>query len=124
MSTIEFIGKSGCRYRYTTLDENRFLPPAGANYVLAQLDSDGATVVLAGETDNLSARVWRDRLEEARARFGSNVHVLTRLNVRSAVRREELEDMLGQHHPPMNEDEGRSTPAAKPSQSLGDRAAS
>ncbi|MDP3175516.1 MAG: hypothetical protein Q8M88_13875 [Phenylobacterium sp.] len=119
MSTIEFAGKSGSRYRYTTLEEDRFLPPAGANFVIAQLASDGATVVMAGETDNLSARVWRDRLEEARSRFGE-VHVLTRLNVRSAVRREELEDMISGHQPPMNET-GR---PAGGSASEGDRAAS
>jgi hypothetical protein len=98
---IEFVGKSGARYRYTTLDEDRFLPPAGANYVLAQKVGQARTIVLAGETDNLAGRVWRDQLQEAKERYG-DVEVLTRLNVKSAVRREELADMIGGYDPPMN----------------------
>jgi len=122
LSTFEFIGKSGARYRYTTLEEDRFLPPAGANFVIAQMADDGPTVVLAGETDNMSARVWRERLDEARSRFGGEVVVLTRLNVRSVVRREELDDMIAQHQPPMNLPE-RSSGGGKPA-AEGDRAAS
>src|SRR5437868_14788331 len=89
---IEIAGKSGARYRYTTLDEDRFLPPAGANYVLAQKTGQARTIVLAGETDNLAGRAWRDQLEAAKERYG-DVGVLTRLNVKSAVRREEVAGM-------------------------------
>lgn len=103
---IEFVGKSGARYRYTPLDEDRFLPPAGANYVIAQRNGQSRTIVMAGETDNLAGRVWRDQLEEARERYG-DVEVLTRLNVKSAVRREELADMIGGYEPPMNTGEAR-----------------
>ena len=99
--TIEFVGKSGARYRYMTLDETRFLPPAGANYVIAQGGGKARTIILAGETDNLAMRAWQNRLEEARGRYGE-VEVLTRLNVKSAVRREELADMIDGHQPPMN----------------------
>jgi hypothetical protein len=98
---IEFVGKSGARYRYTTLDEDRFLPPAGANFVLAHKIGQARTIVLAGETDNLAGRVWRDSLAEAKGRYG-DVEVLTRLNVKSAVRREELADMIDGYEPPMN----------------------
>ena len=28
---IDLAGASGARYRYTAMEENRFLPPAGAN---------------------------------------------------------------------------------------------
>jgi hypothetical protein len=98
---IEFVGKSGARYRYTTLDEDRFLPPAGANFVLAHKVGQARTIVMAGETDNLAGRVWRDQLEEAKGRYG-DVEVLTRLNVKSAVRREELADMIEGYAPPMN----------------------
>jgi hypothetical protein len=118
---IEFAGKSGARYRYTTLDEDRFLPPAGANFVIAQATSDGLTIVFAGETDNLSARVWRDRLEEARTLYG-HVEVLTRLNVKSAVRREEQTDMIEQYQPPMNGESGGIAVSAHAPQN--DRAAS
>ena len=105
---IEFVGKSGARYRYTTLDEDRFLPPAGANYVLAHKVGQARTIVLAGETDNLAGRAWRDQLQEAKERFG-DVEVLTRLNVKSAVRREELADMIGGYEPAMNLGERSST---------------
>src|SRR6185312_10873665 len=33
----EIAGKSGARYRYTPLEESRFLPPAGANFVIAKM---------------------------------------------------------------------------------------
>jgi hypothetical protein len=111
--TIEFAGKSGARYRYMTLDETRFLPPAGANYVIAQRTGQARTIVLAGETDNLAVRAWQDRLEEAKGRYG-DVEVLTRLNVKSAVRREELADMIDGHQPPMNvDDKGPSANSAR-----------
>jgi len=109
--TIEFVGKSGSRYRYMTLDESRFLPPAGANYVIAQRAGQARTILLVGETDNLATQAWRDRLEQARGLYG-DVEVLTRLNVKSAVRREEMADMIEGYQPPMNEGEGGSSASA------------
>lgn len=100
---IELAGKSGSRYRYTPLEEARFLPPAGANYVIAQLTKDGATVVYAGETDNLANQTWRSALEAARETY-KDARILTRLNVTRAVRKAEQEDLIQQHQPPMNED--------------------
>jgi uncharacterized protein related to proFAR isomerase len=99
---IEFAGKSGARYRYTPLDENRFVPPAGANYVIAELKPDGPSIVYAGETDNLANQTWRTTLEEARKTW-SQAKVLTRLNVTRAIREAEREDLVEQYHPPMNE---------------------
>ncbi|MFN3513681.1 MAG: hypothetical protein ACK41C_11580 [Phenylobacterium sp.] len=99
---IEIAGKSGTRYRYTALDQDRLLPPAGANFILARTSGEGVEVLFAGETDSLSGATWRQPLEEARSRFGDDVDILTRLNVRSAVRRDELEDVVEEHHPPMN----------------------
>jgi uncharacterized protein related to proFAR isomerase len=98
---IELAGKSGARYRYSPLEEDRFAPPAGANYVIAELTADGASIVYAGETDNLANQSWRETLEEARKTY---VHatVLTRLNVTRAVREAEREDLVEQYHPPMN----------------------
>ncbi len=82
----EIAGKSGARYRYTPLEEARFLPPAGANFVIAKLTKEGPTVVYAGETDNLANQTWRDALDKARAAYG-DAAVLTRLNVTRAVSR-------------------------------------
>lgn len=99
--TIEFVGKSGARYRYMTIEEMRFLPPAGANYVIARRAGQSWKILMAGETDNLAVRAWQDPLDEAKTRYG-DVEILTRLNVRSAVRREELTDMIEGNQPPMN----------------------
>lgn len=98
---IELAGKSGARYRYTSLEEERFVPPAGANFVIAELTADGAKVVYAGETDNLANQTWRAPLERARATY-AKAKILTRLNVTRAVREAERQDLIAQYEPPMN----------------------
>ena len=96
------VGASGALYRYTPIDENRFLPPAGANYVIAELTEDGeANVVYAGETDNLASQVWRSDLEKARRKY-AEATILTRLNVTRAVREAERNDLIDHYHPPLN----------------------
>jgi len=97
----EIAGKSGARYRYTSFEEDRFLPPAGANFVIAKITKEGPTVVYAGETDNLANQSWRTALEKARAEYG-DAAMLTRLNVTRAVREAERADLIEQYHPPMN----------------------
>jgi uncharacterized protein related to proFAR isomerase len=98
---IELAGKSGARYRYTPLQEERFLPPAGANFVIAKVTKEGATVMYAGETDNLANQTWRQALEKAREEY-RDAAILTRLNVTRAVRKAEQEDLVEEHQPPMN----------------------
>ena len=99
---IDLAGASGARYRYSPLEEDRFLPPAGANYVIAELADDGeATVVYAGEPDNLASQTWRADLEKARKKF-SGARMLTRLNVTRAVREAERRDLIDHYHPPLN----------------------
>ncbi|HEY8617323.1 hypothetical protein [Phenylobacterium sp.] len=102
---IELAGKSGARYRYTPLEEDRFITPAGANYVIAELTAEGARVVYAGETDNLANQTWRAALEAARQQY-AEAKVLTRLNVTRAVREAERADLIEQYHPPLNEGRG------------------
>lgn len=97
----ELAGKSGARYRYMSFEEDRFLPPAGANFVIARLTKDGATVVYAGETDNLASQSWRKTLEKARETY-RDAAILTRLNVTRAVREAERVDLIAEHQPPMN----------------------
>jgi hypothetical protein len=99
---IELAGKSGARYRYTPLEEDRHLPPAGANFVIAELTPEGPSIVYAGETDNLASFAWRQALEEAR-KTKPHVKLLTRLNVTRAVREAERADLVEQYHPPMNQ---------------------
>ena len=98
---IDFAGASGARYRYTRMDEYRFLPPAGANYVIAELSEVGATVVFAGETDNLASQSWRTDLDKARRKYAAAT-VLTRLNVTRSVREAERLDLVENYRPPMN----------------------
>lgn len=98
---FEIAGKSGARYRYTSLEEDRFLPPAGANFVIARLTKEGPTVIYAGETDNLASQAWRDALAKARADY-ADAKVLTRLNVTRAIREAERVDLIEQHQPPLN----------------------
>ena len=97
----ELTGKSGARYRYTSFEEERFLPPAGANFVIARITKEGPRVVYAGETDNLANQTWRGALEKARAAYG-DAAILTRLNVTRAVREAERTDLIAEHEPPMN----------------------
>jgi len=98
---IELAGKSGARYRYTPMEEERFLPPAGANFVIAELTREGPRVVFAGETDNLASQSWRPALDKARETY-SKAKILTRLNVTRAVREAERIDLIEQHEPPLN----------------------
>lgn len=98
---IDLAGASGARYRYSPLEENRFLPPAGANYVIAELTEEGPKVVYAGETDNLASQTWRSDLEKARRKY-AEAKVLTRLNVTRAVREAERADLIEHYHPPLN----------------------
>jgi hypothetical protein len=98
---LDFAGKSGTVYRYTFLDDDKVLPPAGANFVIAKLSDKGAKIVFAGETDNLSGGDWRRKFEEGRKRFGAT-DVLMRLNVRASIRQQERDDLVDGHSPPMN----------------------
>jgi len=98
---IDLAGASGARYRYSPMDESRFLPPAGANYVIAELTDDGANVLFAGETDNLASQTWRSDLDKARKKY-TGATVLTRLNVTRAVREGERRDLIEHYHPPLN----------------------
>lgn len=110
---IEFAGKSGARYRYTPLEEDRFVPPAGANFVIAEITSEGPSIVYAGETDNLASQAWRTALEEARKTY-AQAKVLTRLNVTRAVREAERVDLIEHYNPPMNRTGASSRPDADP----------
>lgn len=99
---IDLAGASGAHYRYIPIDENRFLPPAGANFVIAEMTDEGdLRVVYVGETDNLAAQAWRAALERARGEY-AQATVLTRLNVTRAVREAERIDLIEHYHPPLN----------------------
>ena len=99
---FELLGASGVRYRYLPLEEDRFLPSQAANFVIARVAKDGsASLIYAGETDNLANQAWRDTLAKARADY-PGAKILTRLNVTRAIREAERNDLIEQHQPPMN----------------------
>lgn len=104
---IEIVGKSGARYRYTALEEDRILPPAGANYIIAKPRDQGVDILFVGETDSLARLAWREHLAKAKEAYGQEADVLTRLNVRSAVRQAEQDDLIEEYQPPMNADVAR-----------------
>jgi len=99
---IDIAGKSGNLYRYTALEEDRILPPAGANYVICKPADKGVDILFVGETESLARLSWREQLAKARETYGDEADVLTRLNVRSVVRQAEQEDLIEAHRPPMN----------------------
>ena len=94
---VEIAGKSGALYRYSVLEEDRVLPPAGANYVICKPADRGVDILFVGETDSLARIAWREQLAYARDTYGDDADVLTRLNVRSAVRLAEQEDLLEEY---------------------------
>ncbi|MFC3077216.1 hypothetical protein ACFODL_03830 [Phenylobacterium terrae] len=98
---IVFAGRSGAEYSYSPLTPQERLRPIAGNYVVARMDGAKPSIVAAGETDNLSRMNWHDLLERARMLHGAT-DILVRLNVRSAIRREELEDLIAIHQPPMS----------------------
>ena len=101
MNRIVFAGRNGAEYSYSPLTPQERLRPIAGNYVIARLDGPRPSIVAAGETDNLSRMDWRGLLERAKMLHGAT-DILVRLNVRSAIRREELEDLVAVHQPPMS----------------------
>jgi hypothetical protein len=102
---IDLAGKSGAHYRYAPLDEERFLAPSGANFVIAAEADEGLRVLYVGETESLASRAWGQALEEAR-KDHPDAFLLTRLNVTRAIRVSEQEDIVALHAPPLNSSAG------------------
>jgi hypothetical protein len=98
---VHIQGRSGNRYSYTVLRPEDPAPQRAGNYVLARVASTGATVLMAGETDNLANAAWTPILQE-QATEHRITHVLYRLNVTRAARVAELNDLLDEHEPPLN----------------------
>lgn len=98
---IDIAGKSGARYRYAPLDEDRFLAPSGANFLIAEDAEDGLRIIYAGETENLANRPWQTTLDEIR-RDHPKVYLLTRLNVTRSIRVSEQSDIVAKHAPELN----------------------
>jgi hypothetical protein len=97
---IELRGHSGAAYRYSDLLSGRLLPGTAGNYVFVRDGAEGASLIYAGETDDLLSGVDRG-WSEAVSRFGAT-HRLMRLNVSRRIRETEQDDLVQAHNPPMN----------------------
>lgn len=96
-----FAGRSGAEYSYLPLTQQERRSRGAGNYLVVRLDEDGPKIIAAGETDNLSRTPWDSLLERGRMLHGAT-DVLVRLNVLSAIREEELGDLIAAHQPPMS----------------------
>lgn len=98
---VVFEGASGAEYSYVPLTPQERLRPLAGNYVIARLSPGETVLIAAGETDNLSRMPWQEMMDRAVILHGAT-DILVRLNVRSAIRRQELDDLLAAHHAPMS----------------------
>ena len=97
---VEFTGASGAIYRYALAPDGRVTTPSGGNYLFVRDRPEGPIVVFAGETSNLMSNL-AEHWPEAVERYGATP-ILSRLNVPSRIRAQELEDLLQALAPPMN----------------------
>jgi hypothetical protein len=100
--------ESGEHLRFSLFKEGRPLSPMGGNYLYVKDCEDGPRIIFAGQTDNLALHA-QERWGEAQDLFGLD-GLYTRLNITTAVRKREHQDLLEALDPPMNADEPRSKP--------------
>jgi len=87
-------GASGGTYRFRACAGREALPHIGGNYVFVREDAKGPVLVALGLAEDLTqaAPEWELAVKRDRA-----THLFTRLNVSSAVRRAEHEDIARAH---------------------------
>ena len=95
--------ESGEHLRFSLFKEGRPLSPMGGNYLYVKDGEDGPRIIFAGQTDNLALHA-QARWGEGQDRFGLD-GLYTRLNITTAVRKREHQDLLDALDPPMNEGE-------------------
>ena len=95
--------ESGEHLRFSLFKEGRPLSPMGGNYLYVKDTDEGPRIIFAGQTDNLALHA-QERWGEAQNKFGLD-GLYTRLNITTAVRRREHQDLLDALDPPMNTDE-------------------
>jgi hypothetical protein len=97
---IEFKGASGAAYRFRLAENGDPKTTISGNFIYVRAVDANPTVVYAGATTNLASGV-REKWEEAVKEHGAT-HIYTRLNIASAARQQELEDIVQGLHPVMN----------------------
>ena len=94
---VDLLGASGRRYRYSAAVGQ--LSPAGGNFAVIRLRSDGSwDLVRLAQTDSLAAEAIYAR-DEAVAHHGDGIRLFVRLNISRRVRDEELADLLAAYSP-------------------------
>ena len=90
---IDLKGASGARYRFRVWPAGAPHLPIAGNYVVLREEPGGFSVLLVGETNDLS----RSGSEAQRMEHPGASHVFTRLNVARSVRRAEHEDLVANY---------------------------
>jgi len=99
--------ESGEHLRFSLFKEGRPLSPMGGNYLYVKDTEEGPRIIFAGQTDNLALHA-QARWGEGQEKFGLD-GLYTRLNITTAVRKREHQDLLEALDPPMNVDEPRAS---------------
>src|SRR5689334_5035562 len=95
MDTIfDIKGASGASYRFRRCPGREALPHIGGNYAFVRQDPGGPVLLAHGMSEDLThaASEWDLAVNHDRA-----THLFTRLNVSSATRRTEHEDIASSH---------------------------
>jgi hypothetical protein len=92
---IDLQGASGAAYRFRLWPPEAPHVPIAGNYAYVREEPHGVTVILVGETNDLS----QARRDWAKAAKRGATSVYTRLNVPRSVREAEQADLVANYHP-------------------------
>jgi len=90
---IDLEGASGATYRFRLWADDASHLPTGGNYVYVRQEPKGFTVLVVGESNDLS----QARAEWQAALRRGATHAFTRLNVSRAIRTAEHQDLAARH---------------------------
>jgi hypothetical protein len=97
---LEFKGASGAAYRFRLAENGDPKTTISGNFIYVREADKAPEVVYVAATTNLASGV-REKWEEAVKEHGAT-HIYTRLNIASAARAQELDDIIQSLHPVMN----------------------
>ena len=98
---IDLRGASGQLYRYRCAVGADIREPTGGNFIYVAIQGEAVAVLYAGASSSLASGAL-ERWSEAVSRHGAT-HLFFRLNVASAARNRELDDLVAENRPVMNE---------------------
>ena len=98
---IDVRGGSGKLYRFRLTNQGRPASAMSGTYAYVRQEGKRGEVLFVGDADNLMNDA-RSRWDEAVGQHKAT-HLYVRLNISASVRREELDDILEDHRPVMNE---------------------